>query len=46
MPEELFVSYIVFSDRCELMSVPRRGEGYRVCQGGEMLWLMRSGLDG
>lgn len=32
LPEDVFRSFIVFSDKCELKNVPYKGEGYLVCQ--------------
>lgn len=44
VPEERFVSYVVFSDRCELKEVPTRGEGWRVCRDDDLLRLVRADL--
>jgi len=44
VPERDFVSYIVFSDRCELKEVPEDGEGFRICHRDELLWLVREDL--
>lgn len=44
VPEESFVSYVVFSERCELKEVPMRGEGWRVCRDDDLLRLVRADL--
>ena len=44
VPEESFVSYVVFADRCELKEVPMRGEGWRVCRDDDLLRLVRADL--
>lgn len=44
VPEECFVSYVVFSDRCKLVNVPTRGEGWRVCGNDDLLRLVREDL--
>lgn len=44
VPERDFVSYIVFSDRCELKKVPADGEGYRICHRDDLLRLVRKDL--
>ena len=44
VPERDFVSYIVFSDRCELRKVPADGEGYRICHRDDLLRLVRRDL--
>ena len=44
VPERDFVSYIVFSDRCELKKVPADGEGYRICHRDDLLRLVRRDL--
>ena len=38
------MSYIVFSDRCELKRVPARGDGWRVCHRDDLLRLVRTDL--
>lgn len=45
VPEESFVSYIVFSDRCELKKVPAKGERYRVCHRDDLMRLVRADLE-
>lgn len=42
VPKEHFVSYIVFSNRCELKKVPTKGDGYRICHRDDLLSLVRS----
>ncbi len=44
VPEKDFMSYIVFSDRCELKQVPERGDGFRVCHRDDMIRLVREDL--
>ena len=44
VPAEGFMSYIVFSDRCELKRVPARGDGWRVCHRDDLLRLVRTDL--
>lgn len=44
VPEESFASYIVFSDRCELKSVPRGGERFRICHRDDLMRLVREDL--
>lgn len=44
VPEEHFVSYIVFSNRCELKKVPSGGGGYRICHRDDLLRLVREDL--
>lgn len=46
VPEEQFMSYIVFSNRCELKKVPREGAGWRLCHRDDLLRLVRSDLTG
>ena len=36
------MSYIVFSNRCELKKVPTKGDGYRICHRDDLLSLVRS----
>ena len=45
VPEEHFVSYIVFSNRCELKKVPLEGTGYRVCHRDDLLRIVRNDLN-
>lgn len=45
VPERDFVSYIVFSDRCELKKVPTNGERFRICHRSDLLRLVRDDLD-
>ena len=44
VPDEYFTSYIVFSDRCELKSVPASGDGWRICHRDDLLRLVREDL--
>lgn len=44
VPPENFVSYIVFSNRCELKSVPASGEGFRVCHRDDLMRLVREDI--
>lgn len=45
VPEEHFVSYIVFSNRCELKKVPTAGNDYRICHRDDLMRLVREDLD-
>ena len=44
VPDEYFTSYIVFSDRCELKSVPASGDRWRICHRDDLLRLVRDDL--
>lgn len=44
LPEDRFVSYIVFSDRCELKKVPASGDKWRICHRDDLLRLVRKDL--
>lgn len=44
LPETAFRSYIVFSERCELKSVPANTQEYLICQRQHLLKLLRSDL--
>lgn len=46
VPESVFASYIVFSDRCELKSVPKKGGGYRLCHKDDLMRLIRDDIAG
>lgn len=44
VPEDAFVSYIVFSDRCELKKVPREGKRFHLCHRDDLMRLLRADL--
>lgn len=44
VPDEHFVSYIVFSNRCELKKVPLRGDTYRICHRDDLPRIVREDL--
>ena len=45
LPEEAFVSFIVFSEHCELKSVPKNTESMVICQRNHLVKKVRNSLD-
>ena len=46
LSEDIFRSYIVFSERCELRKVPANTEDYLICQRRHLLKLLRRDIEG
>lgn len=44
VPADQFLSYIVFSDRCELKDVPTSGPSWRVCHRDDLMRIVRADL--
>ena len=45
LPEEAFVSFIVFSEHCELKSVPKNTKSMVICQRNHLVKKVRNSLD-